>query len=152
EVEKKQLKKARKDKKLTVPIEVKLNSVAGDISFKNELTLVLTEEDDTEPLWLVNWDPSFIYPGMEKGGKIFVSYEVHKRGEIIDKNRMSVALNDSAQEIVIITSQLEEEKNEKEEKAILLEISTESIDKTLTHNRIEPDHYIPLKPITRSSE
>src|SRR5699024_6526193 len=48
EIEKKQLKKARKNKKMTVPINVKLDSAAGEISFKNEMTLLLIEEDDTE--------------------------------------------------------------------------------------------------------
>src|SRR5699024_12651563 len=44
EIEKKQLKKARKNKKMTVPINVKLDSAAGEISFKNEMTLLLIEE------------------------------------------------------------------------------------------------------------
>src|SRR5699024_11516021 len=98
EIEKKQLKKARKNKEITVPINVKLDSAAGEISFKNDVTLLLTEEEDTEPVWLVDWDPSFIYPGMEQDGKLSISTEEPKRGEIIDKNRMPLALNDKAHE------------------------------------------------------
>lgn len=152
EIEKKQLKKARKNKKMTVPINVKLDSAAGEISFKNEMTLLLIEEDDTEPVWLVEWDPSFIYPGMERDGKLSISTEEPKRGEIIDKNRMPLALNDTAHEIGIVPSQFEDESNEKEEIARLLQMSTESIDKALAPDWIEPDHYIPLKPIPKSSE
>src|SRR5699024_12798025 len=102
EIEKKQLKKARKNKKMTVPINVKLDSAAGEISFKNEMTLLLIEEDDTEPVWLVEWDPSFIYTGMERDGKLSISTEEPKRGEIIDKKRITQAINDIAKEMGMV--------------------------------------------------
>lgn len=155
EVEKKQLKKAKKDKEISIPLEVKLDSVAGEISFKNEMTLLLTEEEDkgdTEPVWLVDWNPSFIYPGMEKDGKISISSEEPKRGEIIDKNRMPLALNDTAYEIGIVPDNFEDESSEKEEIARLLGISTDSIDKALEPDWIEPEHFIPLTSIPKSSE
>lgn len=154
-VDKKALKKAKKDKHLSLPIEVKLNSFAGEISFKNDMTLFLTEEDkdsDEEPKWLVDWDPSFIYPGMEKDGKISISSEEPMRGEIIDVNKMPLALNDLAYEIGVVPDLFEDESSEKEEIARLLQISTDGIDKMLEADWVEPEHFIPLKTIPQTAE
>lgn len=154
EVDDKVLKKAKKDEKITIPLKVELDSIGGMIEFTNDITLVLTESDkeDEDPSWLVEWDPSFIYPGLEKDGKLSIQTEEPKRGEIVDKNQMPLALNDVAYEIGVVPDQFADEEAEIAEIARLLDISTDSIDKALSADWIEPEHFIPLKTIPNSAE
>lgn len=65
---------------------------------------------------------------------------------------MPLALNDVAYEIGVVPNQFEDEEAEKAEIARLLDISTDSIDKALSADWVEPEHFIPLKTIPNSAE
>lgn len=152
ELDKSAIKKAKKDHEITIPVQVKMTSVAGEIKFMSDLTMRLPEEDKNEsPKWHVHWTPGLIYPGMEKNGNISISTEYPKRGEIIDQNQMPLALNDVAYEIGVVPNQFENEEAEKEEIARLLHISVASIDKTLDADWVQPEHFIPLKTIPKTA-
>src|SRR5699024_10187490 len=112
------------------------------------------EEKDGEDVsqWLVQWDPSFILPELKDNGNISISIEEPKRGEILDKNQMPLALNDLAYEIGVVPNQFVDEEAEIDEIARLLHMSKESIKETLEADWVEPDHFIPLKTIPQTAE
>ncbi len=155
ELDNKTIRNAKNDREVTIPIQVKMESVAGEIEFTNDVTLRLPKEEkdkDESPAWLVQWDPGLIYPGMESNGNISISTDYPKRGEIIDQNQMPLALNDLAYEIGVVPNQFGDEEAEKEEIARLLNISVASIDNVLDADWVQPEHFIPLKTIPTTAE
>lgn len=155
ELDNKTIRNAKKDREVTIPVQVKMESIAGKIEFTSDVTLRLPEEEkdkDESPTWLVQWDPGLIYPGMENNGNISISTVYPKRGEIIDQNQMPLALNDLAYEIGVVPNQFGDEEAEKEEIARLLNISVASIDNVLDADWVQPEHFIPLKTIPTTAE
>src|SRR5690625_3397925 len=155
ELDNKTIRNAKKDREVTIPVQVKMESIAGKIEFTSDVTLRLPEEEkdkDESPTWLVQWDPGLIYPGMENNGNISISTVYPKRGEIIDQNQMPLALNDLAYEIGVVPNQFGDEEAEKEEIARLLNISVASIDNVLDADWVQPEHFIPLRTIPTTDE
>ncbi|MFD2132687.1 penicillin-binding transpeptidase domain-containing protein [Pseudogracilibacillus auburnensis] len=154
ELSDKELSKAREEGIVTVPLEVEMDSIAGPIQFTYDITLHLVEEDNEEETkdWYIEWDPGLIFPDLADGGKIKIDVESPRRGEILDRNQMPLAINDIAYEIGVVPSKFESEENEKEQIAALLNMSVNAIDEKLNAAWVEPDHFVPLKIIPKSAE
>lgn len=141
-----ELKKAKKNEKATFPITVKMDTIAGPISFDYEAAMVKQNDDDEN--WFLQWDPGYIFPEMKNGGQLNIQSEKPKRGEILDRNKMPLATNDTVHEIGVIPEKLDDNPDDmKEEIAQLLNMSVEDIDKELDADWVEPDIYVPLKKI-----
>ncbi|GGB55145.1 penicillin-binding transpeptidase domain-containing protein [Virgibacillus dakarensis] len=138
--------------KATFPITVKMNTIAGPISFDYKATLVKEGEDDKEN-WFVQWDPGFIFPEIKDGGEIGIQTEVPKRGEILDRNKMPLAINDIAYEIGIIPEKLGDNPEAMKKKiAGLLDMSVDGIDAALNADWVEPNLFVPLKKVPKTKE
>ncbi|WP_423775161.1 penicillin-binding transpeptidase domain-containing protein [Brevibacillus borstelensis] len=129
---------------MTVPYHVKMDTVAGPLDFDHQLKLKKTELDK-ETKWLIEWEPSLIFPQMEKGDKVRVQTIKAERGEILDRHGNGLALNGAALQLGIIPGKLGEsaEKN-KAELAEKLGISVEEIDKKLSASWVKPDLFVPI--------
>src|SRR5690625_1488223 len=138
----------------TYSLQVNMNSMAGPIQFEKDIHLhfVQDSEDEEEQDWYVEWNPGFIFPEVEDGGKIRIETEQAKRGEILDRNQMPLAINDVAYEIGVVPNQFENEESEKEQIANLLHISVDTIDQSLQASWVEDDHFVPLKIIPKTAE
>lgn len=156
ELEKSTLKKAKKNGEITIPFEVKLKSIAGPISFKYEATLVQEEfekDKKTKKDWFVQWDPGFIFPDMKDGSKIKMEIIEPTRGEILDRNKMPLAMNGLVYEIGIIPERFDEnETQSKERLADLLNISVEFIDEQLQQDWVQSDYFVPIQKIDSENE
>src|SRR5690606_31394976 len=75
-----------KEDKVTYPFSASMNSIAGEIAFDHQATLVKEEKNDKEQ-WTIEWNTTYIFPELEEGAKIGLSTVTAKRGEIIDRNR-----------------------------------------------------------------
>src|SRR5699024_11369255 len=73
------------------------------------------------------------------------------RGDILDRNDMPLALNDTTYEIGIIPINFSDEKSEKQHIANLLNISVKNIDNALNEPWVEPDLFVPLKKIQKDN-
>src|SRR5699024_5291101 len=125
------LKKAMDKGTATLPFTVEMESMAGPITFDYEATLVQEGEKD-EKNWFLAWDQGFIFPAMKDGGEINVETEEPRRGEILDRNKMPLAINDMVYEIGIVPEKLGENAEQTKKKiADLLNISVDSIDNAL---------------------
>lgn len=143
---------AMKSGEATFPFTVEMESLAGPITFDYEANLVQAGEDE-EKNWLVQWDPGFIFPEIKDGGKISIESDTPKRGEILDRNKMPLAINDLVYEIGIVPEKLGESPDQAKKKiSELLQISTEKIDDQLNASWVEPNLFVPLKKIPKTEE
>ena len=149
-----QLTEAIENGKASFNIDVQMNSVAGPIQFSNNLQLTLVGETDEneEAKWLIDWNPGLIFPDLKDGGKIRLVTEEPRRGEILDRNQMPLAINDIAYEIGVVPNKFQNESAEKEHIARLLNMSVDQIDKLLNADWVQEDYFVPLKVIPKSDE
>src|SRR5699024_3660065 len=127
---KRERKKAKKDEKISIDAGVSMDSLAGEINFEGPIELVLQEADDEEE-WKVNWDPGLIFPGLEDGGKLDIDIDEAKRGEILDRNQMPLAINATAYQIGIVPDLLENEDENISELANHISLSEDRIKEEL---------------------
>ncbi|WP_042142612.1 penicillin-binding transpeptidase domain-containing protein [Paucisalibacillus sp. EB02] len=135
----------------TLPFSVKMDSMAGPITFDYEVTLTQQGEEE-EKDWFINWDPGFIFPHIKDGGDIRIATTEPTRGEILDRNRLPLALNGEVWDIGIVPGKLGDNPDANKKKiASLLNISVDSIDKALNADWVQPDMFVPLnKKIPKS--
>lgn len=135
-------------------LHVEMESMAGPIEFSEDVQLRLQEDKADEELkqWYIEWNPDLIFPHLADGGKIRIETEHAKRGEILDRNQMPLAINDIAYEIGVVPNLFENEEREKQQIAELLHMSVEAIDDALNASWVEEDHFVPLKTIPKTDK
>ncbi|WP_163578982.1 penicillin-binding transpeptidase domain-containing protein [Gracilibacillus saliphilus] len=141
---------------VSFPLNVSMETMAGPVSFDTEIEMVKTiktVEDEEEIDWLVNWHPGFIFPELENGGTVGINRVEPVRGEIYDRNREALAVNESIYELGVVDDWFSENKEEeKEEIAEILDITVEDIDQALSADWVTPDVFVPLKVVPSISE
>ncbi|WP_339234003.1 penicillin-binding transpeptidase domain-containing protein [Oceanobacillus sp. FSL W7-1281] len=147
ELEEREVANAYDDGIATIPFTVNMNTIAGEISFDYQAELTLIENEEEEDKWLINWDSGFIFPDLADGGEIRISTNQPERGEILDKNQMPLAINDTVYEFGVIPSELGENEAKREELARLLGISVDSINSSIEAEWVEDNLFVPLKTI-----
>ncbi|MFS0644776.1 penicillin-binding transpeptidase domain-containing protein [Siminovitchia sp. 179-K 8D1 HS] len=136
-----------KDGKVQFPFSVKMESIAGKIAFDHKAVLTKEERDD-EKNWYVNWDTTFIFPELKEGDKISLAMTPAKRGDIVDKNGIGLAVTGKVSEVGIIPGKMEGKEEEIIKKvADLLKMAPEQIEKELSASWVQPEHFVPLKKI-----
>ncbi|WP_462406593.1 penicillin-binding transpeptidase domain-containing protein [Gracilibacillus sp. Marseille-QA3620] len=140
----------REDKEqVTLPIKVKMNSIAGEIEFDKDVELK-KETRDEEENWYINWDTTFILPDLQKDEKIGIKSRKAQRGEIFDRNGKGLAINGTAQQVGIVPEQFDDTK--KAEVAKILDNTTEYIDKQLNQSWVEPSLFVPIQKIAKDDK
>ena len=136
----------------TIPFTAEMESLAGPITFDYEATLIQEGEKDDKN-WFVEWDPGFLFPEIKDGGEISVKPESPERGDILDRNQMPLAINDTVYEIGVVPEKLgDNPKQAKKKIADLLQLSTEQIDSAIDADWVEPDLFVPLKKVPKTNE
>ncbi len=143
-------KKWDQKKPATFPIHVKMDTMAGPVKFDKDVTLQYEKQNDEEN-WYVKWDPSFIFPELEKGDKIRITTEKSMRGEIMDRNGNALAINGTGYEVGVTPSQLTDEAS-KASIAKLLGTTTEFIDSQMNQSWVKPDYFVPIKQLSSSQK
>ena len=142
---------AYEEKVSKIPFSLSMDTMAGEITFDYTATLVLEGEDEESEDWFLKWDPGYIFPPLKDGGEVSIQTEKPERGEIIDRNKMPLAMNDIVYEVGIVPENLEEAgEQEKEEVARLLDTTVEAIDDALNANWVEPHLYVPLGKVPQT--
>lgn len=119
---------------------VKMNTVAGEVSFKNTTTV-----SDGK----IDWDDSFIFPELKKDFKVRIKEEASARGRILDRNGKVLAGKGEAYSVGLVRGKLNGE-NDYDKLAQLLGLTKESIQKTMSATWIKDDSFVPLKTISKS--
>lgn len=132
-----------------VDYEVQMKTVAGDVSFSHQFTLVKETIEDEER-WAIEWNPSMIFPEMEEGDKVRVSTLRANRGEIVDRNGEGLAVNGKALSIGIVPERLpEDETSSLEKMAELLNLPFDSVEQKRNATWVRPDTFVPMTTISK---
>jgi len=146
------LKKEMKNDKATFPISVKMDSFAGPISFDTKVVLNRQEDEKKKKNWYVNWNPGLIFPQLKEGGSVMIQNLEAQRGEILDRNQMPLAINDTAYRIGIVPEQFGEDEGKMQRLASLLGMSVSQIKDTLSQNWVKPNLFVPLKIVAKDAK
>ncbi len=134
------------------PFTVEMESIAGSITFDYKATLI-KEGKEEEKNWYLKWDPGFIFPEIKDGADIALETTEPKRGEILDRNRMPLAINAIVHEIGIIPGKLGDNPEQAKQKiADLLDVSVETINSKLNQDWVGPNMHVPIQKVRKSQE
>lgn len=117
--------------------QVKMNTLAGEVTFENQTTI----EDGK-----IVWDDSFIFPDLTQNDRVRVSEDEAERGQILDRNGKMLAGQGNAYSVGLVRGKLNGE-NDYDQLADLLDLTKESIQKTMSASWIQDDSFVPLTTI-----
>ncbi|MDL4839202.1 penicillin-binding transpeptidase domain-containing protein [Aquibacillus rhizosphaerae] len=136
----------------TFPVQVEMETIAGPISYQSEMTMVQLEKQE-ELNWYVEWNPGFIFPELKDGGEIEIASVTPTRGQIFDRNRNGLAVNEVIYQIGVVPQDFGDNAEEtKQEIANLLEMDVESINSALEADWVGPDTFVPLKKVPTANQ
>lgn len=130
------------EEQLSVMYQTSFDTVAGNISFKNEA--FFAEEEDRYGLI---WYDSLIFPNLTATDKVSVSAIPADRGEILDRNGRVLAGKGTAASVGIVPGKMENRDEVITKTAELLEITPEAVEKKLAAKWVREDSFVPLKTI-----
>lgn len=135
------------EEELSVMYQTSFDTVAGNISFKNEA--FFAEEEDRYGLI---WYDSLIFPNLTATDKVSVSAIPADRGEILDRNGRVLAGKGTAASVGIVPGKMENRDEVITKTAELLEITPEAVEKKLAAKWVKEDSFVPLKTIPAVEE
>ena len=142
------------DGEVTFPFSVSMKTLAGEVAFDQEATLVLTEGEDSDS-YGVNWDPSFIFKELKEGEEVAISSDIPTRGEITDRNSADLAVNGLVYQVGIVPEKIKSDKEKiLAEISDVLKMSVEDIEKELNQSWVKsnPNQLVPLKRFLESDK
>ncbi|MFB1049926.1 penicillin-binding transpeptidase domain-containing protein [Paraliobacillus sp. JSM ZJ581] len=128
----------------TFPLEVSMHTIAGEVNFETEISLTEKVVDE-ETNWYIDWHPGFIFPALKNGADVVIQTTTPERGEIYDRNKNGLAINDTIYSIGVQPRLFKDKDEEIKQIANLLDISVEAINKALSANWVGEDTFVPLK-------
>ncbi|WNB92669.1 penicillin-binding transpeptidase domain-containing protein [Bacillus sp. NEB1478] len=145
QMKKQKTKDEDESEKVTLPYTVKMDTLAGPISYTHKMGMKLVEDKDTQE-WKIQWNPSHIFPEMKKGDTISASTISPKRGAIVDREGNPLAFDGEAYEVLIVPQELPKDKNKTIiPLAKILGMSPEEIEAKLNQSWVKPEYSVPIK-------
>ncbi|MFC3882121.1 penicillin-binding transpeptidase domain-containing protein [Bacillus songklensis] len=136
------------DGKLPLSLDLNMDTIAGNIAFTKEVTLINEKQKD-EKSWYIQWNSGMIFPDLKRDEKIKVQILKGERGEILDRNSSFLAQNGTAAQIGIVPGKLGEQADTtKQQLSKLLNISVESIEKKLGASWVKDELLVSMKTIS----
>ncbi len=124
--------------------ELKMETMAGPISFQNPIELV-KEKSGEEEKWKIEWKTTHIFPDMKAGDKVGIDTYEAKRGEILDRSGNGLAINGTVPQAGIVPEKLgADAEATKEALAKLLGITVEEINQKLSAKWVKPNLFVPI--------
>ncbi|QQK79482.1 hypothetical protein HUG20_06075 [Salicibibacter cibi] len=134
------------------PIDVSMETLAGEVSFSHDVQLILEERDDEEN-WYVHWDQQLIFPEMDEDDHIGVNTMEAERGEIYDRNEDGLAINGTVLQVGIVPERMEDEEEQSiEDLAGELDISEEDIESQLEQEWVNADSFVPIYTMSEDEQ
>ena len=132
-----------------VNYQMSLDTVAGAVSFPNQVTFVRDEEG----YYHMSWNDRVIFPEFSKTDKVRAYTEKAERGEIYDRNGTLLAGRGAASLVGLVPGKMSAEPGQDmEHLSSLLGISTEGIEKKLGAKWVKGDSLVPLKTLKKVDE
>lgn len=135
------------EEKLAVTYHTAMDTMAGNISFENEVRFLEWEDG-----WELVWDDSLIFPGLQASDKVKVSTQQAERGEILDRNGKVLAGKGTASSVGLVPGKLADREESFVKLAELLGTDVETIEKKLSAKWVKDDSFVPIKTIPKVDE
>lgn len=133
-----------KEENLQIPVNLSMESIAGDFNFDN-FKIKLTKEDKK---YKIVWNENLIIPGMEKDDKVRVMPVRATRGSILDKDGNKLAYDGEVNSIYVHPKVFDENKEENiYNLSQILDVSQEYIVGELNKNN-NPDYLVPIVKVS----
>lgn len=118
----------------------------GDIAVNQTLRMVYEEKT-----WRIDWQATNILPQMtDVNYRVVVSRIFPDRGNIFDRNGEIIAGSGPVYRIGLVPGKMTNPETAIPRLAALLDFSPEQIQKTLSQKWVKPDHFVPLRSISRA--
>lgn len=139
----------KKGQKAEVIYQVTMQTVAGEINFSN--TSYLTQEENNYKL---DWSSHDIFPELENEYKVRVETIEADRGKILDRNGTILAGKQTASQVGFVPGKMNGDTKEQDIATVakLLDLSSESIQNSLSASYVKEDTFVPLRTIRKSEQ
>lgn len=132
-----------------VSLQMSLDSVAGPISFPNQVTFVKDEEET----YHMSWNDRVIFPEFSRTDKVRVNTEKAERGQVYDRNGELLAGKGTASMVGLVPGRMNEDSAaDLARLSELLGIPVDSIEKKLAAKWVKDDSLVPLKTLKKVDE
>lgn len=137
---------------LTAEIDYRfsLDTFAGTITEERMTASLTYVEDEEEPFWSIEWEPSMILPSLEEGDTVHYETLAPARGEIVDRNGVELAINGVAYEIGLVPERIEDHDDTFARVSEDLGVSEERLDELLNQSWVQDDTFVPVRTISSS--
>lgn len=124
-----------------IRFSLRMNTIAGEVIQDDYEVKMVKENTDKGNQWTLEWNEGLIFPQMDKGDKVGVSFSKGKRGEIYDRSGKDLAVNGTRYNVGIHPGRYD--RLSTPTLAGLLDINEEIIEKELDRNT-NPEHFVPI--------
>lgn len=139
------------DGEVLVSYQVKMDTVAGQISFSNQTSFQPDEREKGQ--YGLYWEDSMIFPELTSSDKVQVSANEAKRGRILDRNGVVLAGEGTASSVGLVPGEMSEDADKDIKKlAKILEVSEESIKSKLDASWVKSDSFVPVQTVEKLTE
>lgn len=127
--------------------EMKMHTDAGELSFTQ--TATFHRQDGGE--YLISWNDSLIFPGLQKEDKVKAETLNPERGSIYDRNGILLAGQGVVSSVGLVPGKMREDPSQDLEKlAVLLDTTVEAIQNKLSASWVREDSFVPVREIKKS--
>ncbi|AXU66874.1 penicillin-binding transpeptidase domain-containing protein [Clostridioides difficile] len=141
------IKKNKNNDKL-INYDSKMDTLAGEILFSNEVLLTR----DRQKNYKIKWQSSVIFPELEEDNTVRVSKLKGKRGRILDRNGVMIAGQGLASMIGLVPGKMSDNIEDLKKLSTLLNVSVEQIEKKLNASWVKENSMVPIKTIEKIKE
>lgn len=139
--------KRKKNGDYKVNYHCKYETVAGEISFDNHVTIVQDQKQ-----YKILWDDSVIYPSLKANYKVRIKHLKASRGRILDRNGMILAGEGTASSVGLVPGKMKDKAATIRQMARLLNIDQDAIMKAINKSWVTADSFVPITTIDSVSE
>lgn len=129
-----------------VEYTMRMDTVAGEISYNNHAVFSLNEEKE----YRMEWTPGSIFPSLTGDDKVRVNTLQAKRGNIYDRNGAILAGEGMTSSIGLVPGKMSEDSGaDIIQISELLEMSVEDINKILSASYVKEDTFVPMRIVSK---
>ncbi len=137
-----------KDKIAKLTYNMSMDTIAGNLSFKGEITL----KENADKKYKIKWSSKMIYPGLDDTEKIKVSTTTPKRGSIYDRNNVLLAGEGTVSSVGLVPGKMNKDAEADIKKiAELLGTSSDRIQSSLKASYVKSDTFVPIANVSKEN-
>lgn len=132
----------------SITYKTSMDTLAGKLEFNNNVNLIKKDGK-----YYIDWSSNLIYPNLNNTDKIKINTKEAKRGNIYDRNDKAIASEGIVSSVGLVRGKMNTETKEADIKKIaeLLEISEETINKSLNASYVKDDTFVSLKNVAKDN-